>query len=99
MAVLVVLAVAVAAAQKPLRSSIEVTVVTATVRDADGKLVTGLPKEAFEIYEDGFFLDVFSGEVPMTSFGRHTYTVKAVDRSGNTSAPSNAIALDFGMSC
>jgi VWFA-related protein len=49
-----VLAVSVAAAQKPtLRSSIELTVVTATVRDADGKLVAGLPKEAFEIYEDG----------------------------------------------
>jgi Ca-activated chloride channel family protein len=39
---------------KPLlRSSVEVTVVTATVRDAHGKLVTGLPREAFEIYEDG----------------------------------------------
>ena len=39
---------------KPLlRSSVEVTVVTATVRDAYGKLVTGLPREAFEIYEDG----------------------------------------------
>ena len=37
----------------PLRSSIELTVVTATVRDADGKLAQGLPKEAFEIYEDG----------------------------------------------
>lgn len=36
-----------------LRSSIELTVVTATVRDADGKLAQGLPKEAFEIYEDG----------------------------------------------
>jgi Ca-activated chloride channel family protein len=48
------MAVSVAATQKPvLRSSIEITVVTATVRDADGKLVTGLPKEAFEIYEDG----------------------------------------------
>jgi VWFA-related protein len=43
-----------AAAQRvPLRSGIELTVVTATVRDANGKLVTGLPKEAFEIYEDG----------------------------------------------
>jgi Ca-activated chloride channel family protein len=53
-AVLLSVAVSVAAAQRaPLRSSIEVTVVTATVRDADGKLVTGLPKEAFEIYEDG----------------------------------------------
>jgi VWFA-related protein len=39
---------------KPLlRSSVEVTVVTATVRDGNGKLVTGLPREAFEIYEDG----------------------------------------------
>jgi Ca-activated chloride channel family protein len=40
-------------AQRPLRSSIEVTVVTATVRDADGKLISGLPKEAFQVYEDG----------------------------------------------
>ena len=54
MAVLLALAVSVAAAQRaPLRSSIELTVVTATVRDADGKLVTGLPKEAFEVFEDG----------------------------------------------
>jgi len=53
-AVLLALAVSAAAAQRaPLRSSIEITVVTATVRDADGKLVTGLPKEAFEVYEDG----------------------------------------------
>jgi Ca-activated chloride channel family protein len=42
------------AAQKaPLRSSVEVTVVTATVRDENGKLVTGLPREAFELAEDG----------------------------------------------
>jgi Ca-activated chloride channel homolog len=27
--------------------------ITATVVDADGRLVTGLPREAFEIYEDG----------------------------------------------
>ena len=54
MVVLIALAVSVAAAQRaPLRSSIELTVVTATVRDANGKLVTGLPKEAFEVYEDG----------------------------------------------
>ena len=54
MAVLVAMAVSAAAAQKtPLRSSVEIIVVTATVRDGDGKLVTGLPKEAFEIYEDG----------------------------------------------
>jgi Ca-activated chloride channel family protein len=38
---------------RPLRSSVEVTVVTATVRDAVGRLATGLPREAFQIYEDG----------------------------------------------
>lgn len=36
-----------------LRSSIEVTVVTVTVRDADGRLVPDLPVDAFTIYEDG----------------------------------------------
>lgn len=49
------------AAQHPLRSSIEVIVVTATVRDASGKLVTGLPKDAFTVYEDG-------EELPITQF-------------------------------
>lgn len=39
--------------RKPLRSTVELTVVTATVRNADGQLVPGLPKEDFEIYEDG----------------------------------------------
>ena len=59
MAVLVALAVTVATAQRaPLRSSIELTVVTATVRDADGRLVTGLPKEAFEVFEDGVRLPI-----------------------------------------
>ena len=38
---------------RPLRSSVELTVVTATVRDAEGRLATGLPRDAFEIYEDG----------------------------------------------
>jgi Ca-activated chloride channel homolog len=53
-AVLLALAVSLAAAQKgTLRSSIELTVVTATVRDADGKLVADLPRESFEVYEDG----------------------------------------------
>lgn len=37
----------------PLRSSVDLTVVTATVRNADGQLVPGLPKEDFQIYEDG----------------------------------------------
>jgi Ca-activated chloride channel family protein len=35
-----------------LRSNVDVTVVTATVRDQDGRLVTGLTREAFEVYED-----------------------------------------------
>ncbi|PYR88054.1 MAG: hypothetical protein DMF84_29770 [Acidobacteria bacterium] len=39
--------------RRPLRSSVELTVVTATVRDTDGRLITGLPQDAFEIYEDG----------------------------------------------
>jgi Ca-activated chloride channel homolog len=37
---------------KPFRSGIEVTTITATVLDKDGHLVTGLPREAFEVYED-----------------------------------------------
>lgn len=57
----VTLACATLVAQQPslvqsdqrLRSSIEVTVVSATVRDADGKLAVGLPREAFEVFEDG----------------------------------------------
>ena len=35
------------------RSAVELTTVNATVVDADGRLVTGLPREAFELYEDG----------------------------------------------
>jgi VWFA-related protein len=38
---------------RSLRSSIELTVVTATVLDQDNHLVVGLPKEAFEVFEDG----------------------------------------------
>jgi VWFA-related protein len=36
-----------------LRSGVDVVMVAATVLDADGKLAVGLPREAFEIYEDG----------------------------------------------
>jgi Ca-activated chloride channel family protein len=44
----------VSAQQRPqLRSTIEVTVVTATVRDANGRLAGGLPKDAFNVFEDG----------------------------------------------
>jgi VWFA-related protein len=37
---------------RTLRSSAELTVVTATVVDANGHLVKDLPRDAFEIYED-----------------------------------------------
>ena len=36
-----------------LRSRVDIVMVTATVLDADGKLAPGLPREAFEIFEDG----------------------------------------------
>jgi Ca-activated chloride channel family protein len=38
---------------KPFRSGVEIISITATVTDADGKLITGLPREAFEVFEDG----------------------------------------------
>jgi VWFA-related protein len=40
-------------APRTLRSSIEVTAVTVTVRDADGRLVPDLPADAFTVFEDG----------------------------------------------
>jgi Ca-activated chloride channel family protein len=36
-----------------LKSGIEVISVTATVRDAEGRLIPDLPREAFDIFEDG----------------------------------------------
>jgi Ca-activated chloride channel homolog len=51
---------AIAVAQTPTpreerryRTGVEITSVTATVLDADGRLVRGLEREDFEIYEDG----------------------------------------------
>jgi Ca-activated chloride channel family protein len=38
---------------RPFRTGIEVTSITATVRDGQGRLVTGLGREAFDVYEDG----------------------------------------------
>lgn len=38
---------------RPYRSGIEVTSVNATVRDSEGRLVTGLSRGAFELFEDG----------------------------------------------
>lgn len=40
-------------APRTLRSSIEITAVTVTVRDATGRLVPDLPADAFTIFEDG----------------------------------------------
>jgi Ca-activated chloride channel family protein len=39
--------------RRTFRSGIEITTVTATVRDSQGRLVTGLEGEAFEVFEDG----------------------------------------------
>ena len=39
--------------ERPFQSGIEITSVTATVTDKDGHLVHDLPREAFEVYEDG----------------------------------------------
>jgi VWFA-related protein len=58
---LVVLAIVTASAQtqqiqrsdRVLRSGVDVVAVTATVFDAEGRLAPGLPRDAFEIYEDG----------------------------------------------
>jgi len=41
------------AQRRPFQSGVEVIAVAATVRDMDGRLVKGLPREAFEIYDDG----------------------------------------------
>jgi VWFA-related protein len=38
---------------RTLRSSVEVTAVTVTVRDPNGRLVPDLPREAFQVFEDG----------------------------------------------
>jgi VWFA-related protein len=50
------LTIAAAGQQVPgqvFRSAIDVTTVNATVLDRDGRLVRHLPREAFEVYEDG----------------------------------------------
>lgn len=39
-------------------SGVEITSITATVADTDGRLVTGLPRDAFEVFEDGEPQDV-----------------------------------------
>ena len=46
------------------RSRVDLVTITATVVDADGRYVRGLPRDAFEVYEDGQrqALTLFSGE-------------------------------------
>ena len=39
--------------KRPFRSGVEITSVTATVRDGTGRLVTDLTRESFDVYEDG----------------------------------------------
>src|SRR5262245_56222225 len=39
--------------EQVVRSGVDIVTVTATVLDADGRLAPGLPREAFEIFEDG----------------------------------------------
>jgi Ca-activated chloride channel homolog len=39
--------------RRPFRSGIELTSITATVRDGAGHLVKGLDRDAFEVFEDG----------------------------------------------
>jgi Ca-activated chloride channel family protein len=43
---------------RPFKSGIELTSLTATVTDKEGHLITGLGREAFEVYEDGVRQDV-----------------------------------------
>jgi Ca-activated chloride channel homolog len=38
---------------RPFKSGVEIISITATVTDAEGHLVTGLPREAFDVFEDG----------------------------------------------
>src|SRR5437867_10006678 len=40
-------------AERPFQTGIEVTSITATVTDGEGHLVVDLPREAFEVFEDG----------------------------------------------
>ena len=53
----------------------------------------------YEVYEDGYSIGVWRDEVHEASFGRHTYTLRAIDAAGNASPPSNGMVLDNGLSC
>jgi hypothetical protein len=53
----------------------------------------------YEIYEDDVAIGVWRDEVHEGAFGRHRYFIRAVDSSGNASAPSATIVLDHGLGC
>lgn len=58
--------------QRPhFKTAVRLTTVTATVTDADGHLVTNLPREQFEVFEDGLPQDVtqFTSERVPVSLG------------------------------
>jgi VWFA-related protein len=55
-------------AERPFRTGIEVTSITATVTDGEGHLVVDLPREAFEVFEDG-------DRQPITQFTRERVPV------------------------
>ena len=72
------------------RSAVELTSITATVRDQDGRLVTGLSREAFEIYEDGVRQEIaqFASERAPVSLGI------LLDTSGSMSPEKMTAARD-----
>jgi Ca-activated chloride channel family protein len=57
--------------KRPFKSGVELVSLAATVIDADGHFVKGLPREAFEIYEDGKLQPItqFSNERVPVSVG------------------------------
>jgi len=57
--------------KRPFQSGIEITSVTATVRDGAGRLVPDLPRESFDVYEDGELQTVtqFAGDRVPISLG------------------------------
>jgi Ca-activated chloride channel homolog len=78
-AVAVILATALLSAQQPIRSGARTVAVYATVSDGQGRLLTDLTKDDFEVYDNG-------RQQPITVFasGRQPITlVMLLDRSGS----------------
>jgi Ca-activated chloride channel family protein len=66
--VAIVVSVSFVAAQAPFKSAIETVLVTVTVTDANGRLITGLGKDDFEVFENG-------EPQPVTQFTDHRVPV------------------------